>query len=65
MTKDHIERVDALVEKHGKNAPQLLIDEIVAAVRAGDDATVTKLDKQLRHAERLIEKADLIRTSQS
>lgn len=52
-----------LVAEHGRRAAQVLVDEIVRAVRQGDDSRVQLLDEQLRLAERLIERAELLRVA--
>lgn len=42
-----------LFERLGHRAMQHVIDEIVLAVRSGDDVRVTRLDRKLRELERL------------
>jgi hypothetical protein len=46
---------ERLLDEHGRGALQLLVDQIVAADRAGDDAQVTELDATMRGVERLLE----------
>lgn len=49
-------RAQALVDAHGSSASQILIEQITVAVRAGDDVTVSMLDRQLQHVDALIER---------
>jgi hypothetical protein len=44
----------ALVQEHGDRAPQLLVDQLVHAVRAGDEGRITMLDKLLRAVDALL-----------
>lgn len=48
------ERVEALVEAHGAGAVQHLIDQIVIAVRAQDEAAIALLEKQLQDVNVLL-----------
>ena len=48
-------QANRLLDEHGRGALQLLVDRIVTAVRAGDDAQVKELDATMRDVERLLE----------
>ncbi|MEI9851789.1 MAG: hypothetical protein WDN24_14230 [Sphingomonas sp.] len=44
-----------LVRNHGARALQLLVDELVQAVKAGDEARILALDGVLKAAERRLQ----------
>jgi hypothetical protein len=45
------DRAEAMIRQHGSRTAQVLVDRIVEAVRAGDDAAATEHDELLRAVE--------------
>lgn len=51
----HADQAEELIRIHGIRAPQLLVDRLVGAVKAGDEGEILSLDSQLKAVERLLE----------
>jgi hypothetical protein len=45
----------ALIREHGGDAPQLLVEQLVRAVKAEDEERIVLLDRQLRAVDALLQ----------
>lgn len=45
----------ALIRQHGRDAPRLLVEQLVRAVKAEDEERIVLLDRQLRAVDALLQ----------
>jgi hypothetical protein len=57
MEKQHHEEASALVAQHGRRALQMVIDQLVIAIRGGDEQVIARWDRLLREVERKLRAA--------
>ena len=57
---ESIRRAEELIRLHDGRALQILVDEIVAAVRSGNEFAVTDFDRVLQAVERVLPMHQLV-----